>query len=324
MNNRLKSVILKSCAMTLATVMILSMSACKKNPDSIIKNKDMDRLIDEASKKKQSDIGIDELMAKYNTYKTTVKNDSLKVTLNVDAKVSIPRTDKMSIIKVSQTKISQELLDKVRKELVGDTPLYDGKVFSIPTKKDIEEDIKSRRNEIALFKDQPDYENGKYDKAIADFQKSIDELEKQYIIAPSVINPKSIPSDYKLKSVSEEYKKNKEDEFYSHLYQLDKKMEVYEGISGGEDNNFITLSVTNSPDYGNRLSFLKGKNGYLCASTLTGLVNRELWPGDTLPKDAKADVSIGFNSKLVQCPEDTVKKYHVMMQLNRLMNFWQR
>ena len=302
MNNKIKNNISRAAALVLTAGMDFSMVSCQSNPDSIIKNKDMDKLISEAEQTEEKKVEMEELVDKYDSYKATVKDDSLKVTLNIDAEVSIPKTDKMSVIRVSQTKITDELLNRVREELVGDTPLYDGTVLLTKTKKDIESEIKFYRDLINELSANQDYEQENKDSLQAEYQESINELEEEYKTATVDINIKDKPSEYKLLSVADEYKKNSSDEYYSWMYSMDKNIESYYGISDAEDKNYISLSVLNSPDYGNRIIYRKDYHGYEFTSSVIDM-GMTRWQSDSIPSDARPDTE---NYEYVQCTEDTV------------------
>lgn len=106
-------------------IMVFSLAACQSNPEtSIIKNKDMDKLIEEAQNPGEDDVSMDALVDQYNQYQASIKDEKLGVSVNVDAKVDIPKADKLSILRAEQAPISQEQLNAVRKALIGDAAFY--------------------------------------------------------------------------------------------------------------------------------------------------------------------------------------------------------
>lgn len=108
---------------TVAAAMLLS--GCQKNPDSsMVVNKDMDHLIEEAKKDGESAVNMENIAGAYETYQTTLSDDSLGVSVNVNAKVVIPQAEQMSVFRVQQKRISQEFLDKVLAELTGQEKPY--------------------------------------------------------------------------------------------------------------------------------------------------------------------------------------------------------
>lgn len=300
MNPHIRRNAVKMVALAIAAGMVLSLSGCKQDPDSIIKNKDMDKLIDEAGNKENAKVGMDELVEQYDAYQTTVKDDTLKVTLNIDAKVSIPQTEKMSVIRVTQTPISEELIGKVRKALCGDTQLYDGTGLMTRTKKVIEREMKLYRDQIAaLAADQDQTEEAKQG-ITAEYQEQINRLEEEYKTAPADAAVQTPLSDDKLCAVSDAYKRDNSSEYYSWMYSMDKSIQSYYGVSDGANNNYVSLSALNSADYGNRVVFRKGSHGYeFTASVMSGGENVTRWEGAAFPAEEQASYTL--------CPEDTAR-----------------
>ena len=68
----------------------LLLSGCQKNPDSsMVVNKDMDNLIEEAKKDGEGTVDMANIAGGYETYQTTLSDDSLGVSVNVNAKVEM-------------------------------------------------------------------------------------------------------------------------------------------------------------------------------------------------------------------------------------------
>lgn len=230
---------------------VVSFTGCQKSPESsIVVNKDLDELIEQAENSEGDGLILEQ---KYDTYKTTLEDKSLKVKVNVDAKVDVPRADKMSLFRVSKQQITQELLDAVRKELLGDVKLYDGKVLKQTTKSDIEALIEVYRKQMENAEDQVIYQES---------QSAIEALEEEYNSAPADISFENIEAIDKFLSVSEKYNENPSDELYGWLYSLVPEGNVFFGVSDGSDDNYSMLYAVNSEDYGNYLSFRTGKHGY--------------------------------------------------------------
>lgn len=246
----------KYYVLTMILVAAIGMSGCQNSPDkSIVKNKNMDKLIEEAQKDGEN-CGKLEDMKQYETYQTKIQDDSLKVTVNVDAKVDIPQTDKLSVMRVKQTPITQEFLDMVKEKLIGNETIYDGGITRRMTKKEIEEAIQGIKREMELLK-----ESG---VDIEESQKRIDDWEKKYKTAPKDLNVKrdGIVSDGKMKSAKEMLEKNPEDDFYTWHYSLNQNGDVFYGITDGADGKYKSLYVQNNEDYGNCLRFHSGRHGY--------------------------------------------------------------
>ena len=186
-------------------------SGCQENPDSsIVVNKDMDRLIEEAKKSDENSVNMEDIASIYETYQTTLSDESLGVTVNVDAKVDIPEVEQMSIFRVEQKKISQEFLDKVIGELVQGQTLYDaGVMLNTKTRKDIEAEISDLKAEIQACED-----NGGDEVAMSEYQQALDELQEEYENAPTQLIWEGNESDGLLHSVSELAEKEGGEDFY--------------------------------------------------------------------------------------------------------------
>lgn len=235
------------------------LSGCQKSPDSsIVVNKDFDKLIDEAEKTGEGTIGVED-MIKYDSYQTTIEDDSLGVTVNVDAKVDIPKTNQLSVVRVKQTPITQDFLDKVKDKLVKGETLYDGSVTNIRSKKDIEQEIHLLQENIEEAKNI--YEGGDIETIQQELQRQIDDLQEEYEEAPEEIDMENYQSDGLLHSVKEMYEKDYSNEFYSWEYSLNPDGEVFYGVTDGENGNYLSLYVQNNEDYGNCLRFRSTKHG---------------------------------------------------------------
>ena len=246
----------KYYVLAMILVVAIGTSGCQKSPDkSIVKNKNMDKLIEEAQKDGENSGKLED-MKQYETYQTKIQDDSLKVTVNVDAKVDIPQTDKLSVMRVKQTPITQEFLDTVKEKLIGNETIYDGGITRRMTKKEIEEKIQGIKREMELLK-----ESG---VDVEESQKRIDDWEKKYKTAPKDLNIKrdGIVSDGKIKSAKEMLEKNPDDDFYTWHYSLNQNGNVFYGITDGADGKYKSLYVQNNEDYGNCLRFHSGKHGY--------------------------------------------------------------
>lgn len=253
----------KKGLLAMGIILTMGLSACQKNPDSsIVVNKDLDKLIEKAQDG-ESAVGMAD-MKKYDTYQTTLEDESLGVTVNVDAKVDIPETDQMSVIRVKQKTISQELLDQVKEELVGDETLYDGNLLETRIRSDIEAEISSLQASIKEIEQQePENAEGYREE----YQQMINELQEEYENAPAEISWIGNESDGLIHSVAEQYEQDPSDSFYSWEYSLNPNGEVYYGASDGKDGTYTTLFVQNNEDRGNSLRFRRGKHGYTFVAT---------------------------------------------------------
>lgn len=291
----------KHYVLAMILVAVIGGSGCQKSPDkSVVKSKNMDKLIEEAQKDDENSEKLEE-MKKYETYQTKIQDDSLHVTVNVNAKVDIPQTDKLSVMRVKQTPIKQEFLDVVREKLIGKETLYDGNITSRMTKKDIEGEIQAIKREMESLE-----ESG------GEFQRRIDDLEKKYKKAPKDLNVKrdGIVSEGKIKSAKEMLKKNPEDDFYTWHYSLNQTGDVFYGITDGEDGKFKSLYVQNNEDLGNCLRFYSGRHGYefVAAANTNGIrFGTDLY-GNTLEKAGNGVASERESLQEFQDEKATISK----------------
>jgi hypothetical protein len=253
----------KLCVGAMLTAVLLS--ACQKNPESsIVVNKDMDRLIEEAQKDDGSTGNMEAIAGDYDVYQTSFSNEALGVNVNVNATVDIPQTDRMSVIRVKQQAISQELLSKVIEELCDGETLYEGALTSsVRTQSSIESDIKESKD--AMKEIESDTSMDASDKAIVlqEYQQQIDAFQEEYENAPEEIQWADYESDGLLHSVAQLNEENSGNDFYSWAYSLNTDGEIYYGVSDGADGAYISLYVQNNKNYGNCLRYRREKHGYI-------------------------------------------------------------
>ncbi|MBQ8475380.1 MAG: hypothetical protein IJ499_06970 [Clostridia bacterium] len=245
----LENCIKKVGSTIICVTMLASMAACQKNPDSsLVVNKDLDKLIEDAQNSDTGKVNIDEIIEQnYDSYITTIKNDDLGVTVNVNAKVDIPQTEKLSIFRVEQKSFSGELIDKIRKELLGDTKLYHGGVLSVKTKKDIEDKVSWLRSQM----EGPDVTEGYRSEC----QEKIDALQKEYESTPSSIDFTPYISDGKLTTYDKMLSKYIGNEYYEWVEMMNPDGDFVYEISDGSDGNYSMFYVQNNPDKSNKLIF---------------------------------------------------------------------
>lgn len=241
-------------------VMVLGLAACQKSPDSsIVVNKDLDNLIDQAQNSENGGVNVTDVAQNYDIYQTNLQDDSLGVIVNVDAKVDIPKTDQMSVFRVAQAPITQELLTKVQQELVSGT-LYDGAALSVKTQGDIERELQFERdyyNSLAQ-----EYEGEDLQIMQEEIQRSIDSYQEAYESAPKEVQWSEYPSDGQLHSAEERYQEDSDSEFYSWHYDLNPNGQVYYGVTDGTDGTYRSLYAQNNPERGNCIRYRRDKHGY--------------------------------------------------------------
>lgn len=241
-------------------IMVLGLSACQKSPDSsIVVNKDLNNLIDEAQNSENGGVNVADVAQNYDTYQTNLQDDSLGVTVNVDAKVDIPKTDQMSVFRVTQAPISQELLTKVQQELVSGT-LYDGAALSVKTQGDIEQELQFERDYYNSLAQEHEGEDLRIMQE--ETQRSIDRYQEAYESAPKEVQWSEYPSDGQLHSAKERYQEDTGSEFYSWHYDLNPNGQVYYGVTDGTDGTYQSLYAQNNPERGNCIRYRRDKHGY--------------------------------------------------------------
>lgn len=265
--------------------MMCLLAGCAENPDSsIIQNKDFDNMIEEAHDTEES-VDMEgmsqDVEENYDTYVTTITDENLHVTVNVDAKVEIPTTDKLSVYRVKQADVSQEMLDRVRTTLAPDTILYDGAILETDTKETLEEEIQYYKNEIKAIDDgtsaiAPDNR----DTYRQEYEMALQELEARYENAPVSIQFDGNESDYMIHTVDEMYAENSDSEYYIWQNNLTSEGdEVFYGVSDGKNGEYISLYVQNNDDYGNVIRYSRNKIGHSFASAVSvgGTDSSDMW-----------------------------------------------
>ncbi len=293
-------------AMVLCFCTVLLFFGCKEAPEtSIIKDKDFSQMIEDAQMSVDGShtsddnqiVKPEELVGKYETYKTTIVEETLGVTVNVDAKVNIPDIEKMSVLRVSQQEITQELTDKVIAEFFGDKQLCDGSKTKTKTKSDIEAQIRRVRESI-----EEATRNGN-SELVKRMQDSLANLEALYENTPDDIDYADFPHDGKLKSVSEEYKKNPNDPYYSWLYTLAPNGSAVCAVSDGKDGCFDTLLIYNTEDYANQIMYTKRYDDYDGLGLMQYLTNGKTPIAGENTSDANSTLKLSKEEAVAQAEE---------------------
>lgn len=249
----------RAIAMAMAGILTITLAGCAENPEkSVVKEKSMEKMLEQAESKDNSNTYEqvkEELKKKYETYKTQIKDKKLKVTVDVDAKVEVPEVEKLSVYRVSQKKISQDFLDKVRKELTPDTIYYDGRMKDAMTKSVVAKEIKATEKYLAEAKKSKDT------VVVEEYSEQLEELKKKYKTVPDQITLTDYPIDNKIQSIKKLFDSDPKDTFYSWLHELHGSGDVFYGVSDGKEGVQHELFMQNSENYGNCLRYRCGKNG---------------------------------------------------------------
>ena len=287
----------------------LLLSGCQKNPDSsMVVNKDMDNLIEEAKKDGESTVNLENIAGAYEIYQTTLSDDSLGVSVNVNAKVDIPQAEQMSVFRVQQKRISQEFLDKVLAELTAGETLYDaGVTLSVRTRSEIEEELRGAKAEMERLKnsDEPDK-----DIFIEDNQRYIDELQEAYENAPEQPVWEGNESDGLLHSTAEMTGKAGGEDFYEWEYSLNQNGEIFYAANNGANDNYISITAQNNDERGNKLSFRRGRHGYdftavaIVETTVLDEIASGVWPADEDRSKDYAERMLGGEMSFVEYTDE--------------------
>lgn len=183
----------------LALIVLLALTACQKSPESpIVVGKNVDLLIDKATET-QSDAEPTPLPE--NTDYRSILADKLgvpalytangsfsdgKLTFSANAPIELPNVAAMPVMRVEPANFSQEQVDRLYKELIGDTPMYQQQMRL--TKTQIEDELIFWRGVL-----NGDAENSDSEEARLQAKEKIAELESAY--ASAADSPSQVPAD---------------------------------------------------------------------------------------------------------------------------------
>ena len=81
--------------MIMASVMAASLVGCASNPEqSVVKEKNLDKVLEQAENTEDGAVAYEDVekeIENYDTYETHIQDDDLHVTVDVNAKVEIPK-----------------------------------------------------------------------------------------------------------------------------------------------------------------------------------------------------------------------------------------
>ena len=195
-----------------------------------------------------SDDGLKEMTH----YTKTIDSENGKLKVEADSPVKLRVSDKYPVVDISTTAIDDELLNKVKDVLIGDTKLYDG---------------------IRMY--DPEFDDYSGDKVILSG-------EDQDLIKGKV--PRSeitaYPVDTKLFTVSDKAEQYKEIPDYTGYYmQLMPEGELFYGVSDGKDGIYTSFSAVNSKVYGDSLKYFRSSEyGITDGLVLPGINVSLCWP----------------------------------------------
>ena len=303
---------LKRNIVAVAMAMTIFATGCQKAPEeSVVKNKNLDKMIQQAKETGDKDSNPESIAREYNEYKKKLKNEKLGVNVDIDAKVDIPKVNKMSVIKVKQKKITQQFVDDLLKALDLKQTMYDGCITKVNTKEELEKSIQDAKKELEQLKKENEEE------VIINEQKMVlDELKEEYKTAPKTIDWNKYKSDLKITPVKKLYERNTKDKFYSWEYGLNKTGDVLYAVSNENEKLKSSLYVQNNEEYGNGLRFYRTTRGFgwifgvnLSQSRGNLETNNGMWPTNRKIQSSDTvfdfDADSGFEDELVESKDET-------------------
>ena len=239
----------KKYGLLLGAALMLAFTGCSKDEEeSIIKNDDLDNMIEEAAVTEETfdmESMSQDVEENYTSYKTTITDEKLQVTVNVDAQVEIPTTDKLSVYGIKQVDIDQDMLDKVRTALAPDVTFYDGAILNIRTKTDIKAEIEYYKETLStLGNNGRDYSPEEIEAEKVEIEYKISSLEEEYENAPHEVSFEDYKSDNMIHTILEKKQEYPDSEYYDWQSKQTKlEDEVFYGISDGKNGEYISLYV---------------------------------------------------------------------------------
>lgn len=238
-------------AIGLAAMMLIG---CQTSPaESIVVNKDINKLIEEAKTAGESEQDLSKLVEKGSLYRAELSDETLDVTVKAEAEIFVPEVEQLNIYRVKKATITQEFLDLVRETLAPDVTWYDGAVLERRTRESYEDEIRICKEMIVNAKDPVIKE---------EYQRYLDQLQVEYEIAEDKVSWEGFLSDGKIHTAKELYERDVDDDFYEWEYSLNPDGEVYYGINQGSEGEYISLFVQNNPELGNRITYRKSQTGH--------------------------------------------------------------
>lgn len=137
----MKRTYMKLLVVTLAAALL---AGCQATPEQeIVVQKDLEQMIEKAQETPEASqtpgITLAQRLDAPETCQTSFSNEKGSVTVNVDAKVVIPETDKIATAKVKEQTFSQETADKLMELLLEGQTLYEWEGYLTETKAEIQE-----------------------------------------------------------------------------------------------------------------------------------------------------------------------------------------
>ena len=255
-------------AIIMTGAMVAALTGCVSNPEqSVVKEKNLDKVLEQAENIEDGAVAYEEVekeMENYDTYETHIQDDDLHVTVDVNAKVEIPKVDRLSVYRVSQKELGEDLLHKVQETLAPGIQFYDGNMAERDTKAEVARQIQDTKQSIADLKVGEDGIPNEESLAVykEEYQNQLAEEEQAYEKAPDKITITDYPSDNALHSVKELCDANPDDGFYQWEQDLNPNGQIYYGVNDGANSTYVSVYMQNNENYWNCIRYCKNKNMY--------------------------------------------------------------
>ena len=255
-------------AIIMTGAMVAALTGCVSNPEqSVVKEKNLDKVLEQAENIEDGAVAYEEVekeMENYDTYETHIQDDDLHVTVDVNAKVEIPKVDQLSVYRVSQKELGEDLLHKVQETLAPGIQFYDGNMAERDTKAEVARQIQDTKQSIADLKVGEDGIPNEESLAVykEEYRNQLAEEEQAYEKAPDKITITDYPSDNALHSVKELCDANPDDGFYQWEQDLNPNGQIYYGVNDGANSTYVSVYMQNNENYGNCIRYCKNKNMY--------------------------------------------------------------
>ena len=278
---RMKKIIM----VVLSALVVLSLAACQATPEqSIVQEKNLDRMIEEAKQPSAQDSAgqsasggaiADKIGAQGNYTKELVDAKG-KVKIHVNADVQVPNTKGVTVQRVEPAQFTQDQVSVLLKQMVkGD--LFSGDDYK-PSKSDLEKQILALQAALGTNGDGSSTSPAPSDPMMQKFggiaQQMVTDLQKQLETAPETST--KTPIDGKLTPFDDGEKGQK----------------VY-GLAQSE-NGYESFDLVNwDNNYGSMVDYTREKNGFSKAmgyfSTKDAIAQTESYGGH--PSIASADIA---------------------------------
>ncbi len=242
----------KKLLCVLSAVMLVSASlfSCSETsePSSLLREHELDALISRAENSEPPMPSAGESQESVRL-SFELGDGERGVTAVADAEIVLPQTA-LSVYGVRRRSFTQETVDMLRRELLGDAKLYDGGALEVPTRDDLALRIDMLERELDECTDSARREY---------LTEELAECRVAYESAPSTVTVTPYPSDGKLASPSARLASGELSEYYRWSASMNPDGEVLYAVTDGSDGYYSVLYVQNCSSYGSKLVYRKNR-----------------------------------------------------------------